>query len=204
MKVTVLGATGGTGQWVIKLLLKEGHQVTAYVRHPEKIKDKIEGLRVVKGEISDIEHLGQSLLDQEVIISCLGSNTTKKSTQLREMATAVLKATERTEVKQLIYMATAGIDDEFTGPFKWFIRLILGNVMDDHKAAANLYRGSGIDYTIIKPMQLKDQDLTGKYVTALEGLPSSRKAISRANVADCMVKAIGNEGFINQSVVLAE
>ncbi len=204
MKVTVLGATGGTGQWVIKLLLKEGHEVTAYVRNPEKIEDKSEGLKVIKGEIFDIEHLGQSLLDQEVLISCLGSNTTKKSTQLREMATAVLKATEKTEVKHIIYMATAGIDDEFTGPFKWFIRLILGNVMDDHKAAANLYRNSGIDYTIIKPMQLKDNDLTGKYVSSLDGLPSSRKAISRANVADCMVKAMTTEGFINQSVVLAE
>lgn len=204
MKVTVLGATGGTGQWVIKLLLKEGHDVTAYVRHPEKIKNKSEKLRLVKGEISDKEQLGKTLLDQEVVLSCLGSNTTKKSTQLRDMATAVLKATEKTEVKHIIYMATAGIDNEFTGIFKWFIRLILGNVIDDHKAAADLYRDSGIDYTIIKPMQLKDQDLTGKYVTALEGLPSSKKAISRANVADCMVKAIGNEGFTNQSVVLAE
>lgn len=204
MKVTVLGATGGTGQWVVKLLLREGHEVTAYVRHPEKLEDKSEGLKVVKGEISDIERLSQSLLDQEVLISCLGSNTTKKSTQLKEMARAVLKATKRSEVKHIIYMATAGIDDEFTGIFKWFIRLILGNVIDDHKAAANLYRGSGIDYTIIKPMQLKDQDLTGKYVTALEGLPSSKKAISRANVAECMVKAIGDDSFRNQSVVLAE
>jgi len=204
MKVVVLGATGGTGQWVVKRLLKAGHQVTVYVRHPEKIKSPSNELTIIEGNLTDQMHLTETFKGQDAVISCLGSNTTKQSSQLKEMAASVLQSMEQSKVQHIVYMATAGIDDEFTGVFKWFIRLILGHVIDDHREAANLYRNSGMVYTIVKPMQLKDQDLTGKYVTAMNGLPSSKKAISRANVAEFMVLTLEDDTYRNQSVALAE
>ena len=37
MKITIFGATGRTGQNLVKKALEAGHEVTAYVRTPSKL-----------------------------------------------------------------------------------------------------------------------------------------------------------------------
>lgn len=37
MKVLIFGATGGIGKWAVKHAFKKGHEVTAFVRNPQKI-----------------------------------------------------------------------------------------------------------------------------------------------------------------------
>lgn len=46
MKITVLGATGQTGQHLVSQALQQGHTVTAVVRNPEKITAHHENLKV--------------------------------------------------------------------------------------------------------------------------------------------------------------
>jgi putative NADH-flavin reductase len=204
MKVTVFGATGGTGLLTTKFLLDEGHAVTVYVRNPGKMTLEHEQLTVVQGDIYDTEHISRILKGQEAVISCLGSSTTKKSDELQRMAESITSAMKQNGVSRVVYMATAGIDNEFKGPIKWLIHLMIGNVIKDHKNAADLYRQKDFDYTIAKPMQLKDQEATGSYEVAVDGLPKSKKPISRANVAMFMVKTLTEKMHMNESVALAE
>jgi uncharacterized protein YbjT (DUF2867 family) len=49
MNLFILGATGGTGSEVIGQALERGHQVTAFVRSPEKIAHRHDRLRIVTG-----------------------------------------------------------------------------------------------------------------------------------------------------------
>ena len=53
MNVLVFGASGGIGTWVVHYALQNGHRVTAYVRHPQKLQQDNENLTVVQGEITD-------------------------------------------------------------------------------------------------------------------------------------------------------
>ena len=203
MKVTLFGATGATGSIMTKLLLDEGHEVTAYVRNPSKITQEHPRLKVIKGDIYDRGAIGKILVGQKAVISCLGSNTTKESDQLTRMAENISVAMKEAQVKRIVYMATAGIENEFRGIFKVFIRLILGRVMDDHQGAATIYKSAGFDYTIIRPMQLKDGEATGNYEIAKTGLPKSRKPVTRADVAAFMVKAVKDNRYIKTSVAIA-
>ena len=49
MKVTILGATGRTGQQLITQALAAGHEVVAYARNPDKITQTHPRLQVVGG-----------------------------------------------------------------------------------------------------------------------------------------------------------
>ena len=53
MKVTIIGASGFMGSFILKEALRRGHKVTAVVRHPEKITEKHPNLSVEKGDATD-------------------------------------------------------------------------------------------------------------------------------------------------------
>ena len=46
MKIAVLGATGPSGVQVVKEALERGHDVTAIVRNPNKMKDAVQDDRL--------------------------------------------------------------------------------------------------------------------------------------------------------------
>lgn len=203
MKICVFGATGETGKLVTKMLLDKGHQVSVYVRNPDKVSITNDNLKVIRGDIYDSESISETLQGQDAVISCLGSSTTKKSSQLTDMAKSITVAMKLAEVDRIIYMATAGIEDEFKGAFKLMIRIILGNVIDDHRNAAKIYKSSDLNYTIVRPVQLNNDEATGIYYEAFEGLPKSKKGISRSNVALFILKALEDSEYENQSVGLS-
>lgn len=61
MKILVIGATGLTGQHIVKQALQAGHKVTALARDPAKLKLSDENLRIVKGDVPDPDSLQKQL-----------------------------------------------------------------------------------------------------------------------------------------------
>jgi uncharacterized protein YbjT (DUF2867 family) len=55
MRLFILGANGRTGTELVDLALKQGHQVTAFVRSPEKLAIVDTRLHVIKGSLGDVE-----------------------------------------------------------------------------------------------------------------------------------------------------
>lgn len=53
MKLILFGSTGGTGRQVLTQALEQEHDVTAFVRSPEKLDQKHEKLQVVQGNVLD-------------------------------------------------------------------------------------------------------------------------------------------------------
>ena len=62
--------------------LEEGHQVTAVVRNPDKLKTVHDNLQVVTADIFNAEQLREHFVDQDAIISCLGFKPEKPKTTL--------------------------------------------------------------------------------------------------------------------------
>ena len=60
--------------------LQEGHQVTAVVRNPDKIKTTHDNLKVVTADIFKAEELKEHLAEQDAVISCLGFTPEKPKT----------------------------------------------------------------------------------------------------------------------------
>src|SRR6476620_2638981 len=68
MKIALIGATGFVGSAILKEALDRGHEVTAIVRHPEKVQPS-QKLRPVKGDVYNADDVARLLTGHDVVIS---------------------------------------------------------------------------------------------------------------------------------------
>ena len=204
MKIIVFGATGGVGQHFVRMAKEAGHEVTAFVRTPEKLQTT-EGIKVVQGDAFNADAVAKAIEGHEAVISCLGSSTgMKKSNELETMGKNIADGMSAADVKRLVYCASAGVFGEIPGIAGKMMMKLLANPLKDHRAALDYYMSKDIVYTIARPMGLKDEELNTNYQEAFEGVPAKSNSIARASVAHFMVKALSEPKYENKSVGLAK
>ena len=106
-------------------------------------------------------------------------------------------------IKRIIYTASAGIDNEIPGPHGKMIMDRLKNPLTDHRNAIEYIKSHQLIYTIVRPMGLTNEPLTGKYKETKEGIPENSHTIPRADVAHFIVKALTDKQYDNTSVAIA-
>ena len=195
MKIAVFGASGRTGLQLIFQALNQGHEVSAFARKADKVTISHKNIRIIQGELTDLEKVKQAVEGCEVVMCTLGIDKNKASSVLSEGTGMILRAMEECGVKRFICMSSAGIlgDD---GGF-WFgrimIPLFLRNVFADKKKQVEIIRKSQAEWVIIRPSGLTDSPKTGRY-RINEGSPTSW-SIPRADVADFMLKLITEKKY---------
>lgn len=70
MKIALIGAAGNIGAKVMAEALDRGHEVTALVRHPEKLTPRA-NLTIMRGDIADYGGLSKLLAGHDVVISAV-------------------------------------------------------------------------------------------------------------------------------------
>ena len=68
-KVVLIGASGFVGSALLNETLNRGFEVTAVVRHPEKIKIENENLKVTKADVSSLEEVYEVCKGADAVIS---------------------------------------------------------------------------------------------------------------------------------------
>ena len=160
MKVTLFGATGYTGNFVLKQLLKEGHTVTALVRSPEKLQDAHKNLSVVAGDVLDESKLLSVISGQEAVINCLGLSAKGDGSPTYFLSTAtegIVGVMEEENVQRFICLSNTGAgDSEPSNP--WFFRKIilpyfmkwLQAIIDDKNRMEPIVMKSSLNWTIVR------------------------------------------------------
>ncbi|MBD3886082.1 NAD(P)H-binding protein [Phormidium tenue FACHB-886] len=71
MKLVIFGATGSIGRQLVQQALEQGHIVTAFVRDRAKLDDQHQNLKVVQGDVLNLEEVErgvkQSHLDWTIV-----------------------------------------------------------------------------------------------------------------------------------------
>ena len=208
MKILVLGATGPTGQQVLRQGLAQGHQLTAFVRNPSKLALSDARLQVLNGALpGDAGALESALRGQDAAICCLGLRNALKSGGLMVGAMRVLvPAMERAGVQRLMLMSSNGVGDTHArSPLlaRIMYRLLLSDIFADKAAGEALVRASTLEWTIAYPTMLTDGPHTGRYrageTLELHGMPK----IARADVADFLLRELAARAFVRKGVVLS-
>jgi putative NADH-flavin reductase len=87
MQIMVIGATGEIGNAVTRAALERGHDVTAFVRSPEKLGSLRDRVRVVVGDLADADAVAAAVAGHDAVVSALGSSP--DASQLDVPATAM-------------------------------------------------------------------------------------------------------------------
>lgn len=201
MKVFILGATGQTGSILTQKFIDKGYEVKIYIRNLEKANVTSDLLTVVEGSISDTDKLSEAMIGYDVVCSCLGGNANKKDYALTNLMKNVVHSAEKADVKRIVSISSAGIDNEIPGFIaKLFVNLFYKHAINDHKEAAKIIRSSNLNHTIIRPLSLTNDDFTGEYRVSESGIPKGATKISRRDLAHFMTDVILNDKYKNVSV----
>jgi putative NADH-flavin reductase len=203
MKIAVFGASGKTGILIVFQALNQGHQVTAFSRQASKVTIKHDRLRIVEGDVMDLNKVSEAVEGQDAVLCALGNDKNKPSTTLSEGTRNILIAMEAKGVKRFICMSSAGILGN-DGGF-WFGKIImplfLNHVFEDKKRQMKVIQESQADWVIIRPTGLTDSPKTNTYKINLE-IPTS-KSIPRADVADFMIRLVTDKKYDRQMPALS-
>ena len=80
--------------------------------------------------------------------------------------------------------------------------LILGRIYDDKDAQERIIRRSRLDWTIVRPTILSDGRRTGAYRVLVGARDWRSGFISRADVADFLVKQVNDASFVHKTPAL--
>jgi putative NADH-flavin reductase len=200
MKVLIFGATGDTGRLLVSYGLQQNHGITAFVRHPSKLKIQHQNLTVVKGDVNNLEIVESALESHDGAISALGASTPfKRNPALVKGVDNIVKAMHRQKVSRFIYQSFIGVSEyrsELGFVFDKLMPLVMSNVIKDHEAKEESIVNSNLQWTIIRCSMLTNGPATRKYrdgehLTSPFILPT----ISRADVAEFMIKQLTDNKY---------
>ena len=211
MKIVLWGSTGLTGREVLYQALERGHEVKAVARNPRMIEVEHANLAVVQGDALNFQSVQEAVAGGEVVISTLGSGATfakarKPTTIYSEGFTNIVAAMRKHNIRRFIALLSVGTVDDPYEPFihKWMIRPLIRATYDDMRKAENFLAGcDDLDWIVIRPMRLLNTSRTGKYRTAVDVLPPGGVGISRADLAEFILKQLYTDEHLRSYVTIA-
>ncbi|QUQ69629.1 NAD(P)-dependent oxidoreductase [Kutzneria sp. CA-103260] len=205
MRITLFGATGGTGRQVLDQALAAGHEVTAVVRDPAKLTAP----DVVAADVMDPKAIAPFIDGRDVVVTAIGARELRQPTSVQTDSTkSIVEAMRRTGVRRLIVVSNSGMVTEGDGPLtkalvKPILRRILVHGWTDMRHMEDVVTASGLDWTIIRPPMLTDGPRTGAYRREIGRNVRGGNRISRADVADSILRSLGDPGAVRATVSIA-
>ena len=130
---------------------------------------------MIEGDVLDAAALGAALQGQDVVYANLGG-------EIVAQAEALVSALDAAGVKRLIFIVSLGIYHELPEAFEAWNQQMIGDALVDYRKAADVIEASDLDYTIIRPAWLTNNDETDYELTQrdeqFKGTEVSRKAVA--------------------------
>ena len=208
MRVLIIGASKGIGLETTHQALDAGHDVRALARSATAITVSNPSLEKIPGDALKPEDVEAALAGVDVVIQTLGVGLGDlfRPVHLFSDATRVLIAAMRRQgVKRLICVTGFGAGDSRARisclqrlPFQ----IVFGRAYDDKSLQEKLIKESELDWTIARPGVLTSGPPTGHYRILAEASQWRNGIISRADVAEFLVRQIGDGAYIRKTPVL--
>ena len=204
MKLTIFGASSATGRHLVDQALDAGHEVTAFVREPSKLGIRTEKLAVVAGDALNPAQVEDAVKGSEAILSTLGPRG-QPAVMAAQSTQYIVDAMQRHGVKRLVIVSVAGIsvpqDRRGFNLISALIKLLLKDVFMDRESQLKVLEDSELDWVTVRVPRLTDEPATGS-VRAFFGSASPVMKVTRADLADFMLKQLSSDQWCRQAPIL--
>lgn len=208
MKLTIFGATGGTGQELVKQALAEGHEVMVYVRTPAKLGITHRRLKVVQGTMEEPGKISQAVAGAEAVLSALGPTNNTPVRPLTQGMSHIITAMKRHNVKRLITATGAGVADSKDKPqligrlWGLTLRLFARHVLADSQGMVAAIRSSDLDWTLVRAPRLHDKPGSGQIKVGYAGQGPGTQ-LARADFARFMLDQLHTDTWLRKAPMLS-
>ncbi len=208
MQLAIFGATGRTGQHLLRQALDAGHSVTILARDPAKLPLQHDHLTIIPGSVTDPTRVEQVIAGADAVLSVLGPTHNRPTFEICQGTQAILNAMRKHRVKRLILSAGAGVGDPEDAPklFNRLINLLLKaaarNVYADMAKTVALVRASDLDWTIVRVPMLTDDPKTGQVKVGMVGKGMGMR-ITRADLADFMLQQLHSNRYLRRAPAIS-
>lgn len=206
MRLVVFGATGGIGMQVVQQTLERGHEVTVVARQPSALTIKHRCLEIVKGDVLDAATLQGPVTNKDVVISALGARDSGPTTIYSQGVANIIAAMQSAHVSRLFCVSASGLEP---GPLwqRWIAKpllwLFLKNSYSDLVRMEDVVRRSSVIWTILRLPRLTNGPRVGQYQIAVNKHLQRGMQLSRADVADYIVRHLDDVAAHNALVEIA-
>lgn len=199
-RVLVVGASGGTGRFIIGQLEEQGYEVVPTSRNPERAAETIGGSFAWREmNLTSRESVDAAVRDVDFVITAHGATEAEGPNDPEQVdwigTRYLIDAAGKLGVKHyvMISAASAGNPDS---P----LNARFGNVLIWKGRAEDYLRNSGLTYTIVRGPGLRDNP-GGQKPIVLEQGGSGRRLLEREDLATVTVAALNNEAAFGKTFV---
>ena len=198
--IFIIGATGGVGSRLIPKLISAGHTVKGLHRKAEQANGlRAQGVEPVLGDIIEMssDDLAGAVKGCDIAVFSAGAagsgqeRATKIDGEGPEKLVAAAKATDLQRIYLVSVFMDAGRDRDTSEGFEHYMAM-------KRRADASLAQ-SGVDYVIVRPGTLKDDDGDGR-VNSGRAIPYGD--VARGNVAAMLAELIDTPDITNEIIEL--
>lgn len=208
MRILIIGATGGTGRELVKQALEAGHTVTAFVRKRQNVTIHHPNLTVVQGNVLNYSEVEQAVKGQDAVVSALGHKRWFiRTTILSEGTNNIIATMTKFGVKRFVCETSLGVGDSWGRLGLYYTLFVIPFIIffyfRDKERQEQLIKDSRLDWVIVRPGQLTNGRRRGVYRHGTNlGNYVLTLRISRADVADFMLRQLTNDAYVRKTVAV--
>jgi putative NADH-flavin reductase len=201
IKIIVFGATGRTGRNIVEQGLSRGYRVTAFI-HKKRGLEGLVGLSTVTGDVLNRDDVEKAVANQDAVISAIGAGRVSFD-GTKNIVDAMKKAGVRRLIVESAYGAGVSAK-ELPILNRSIVRdLLLRSQFRAKDLMESYVEKSDLEWTIVRPPRLTDGPRRGNY-RAGDRIPLDiLSGISRADVAEFMLKQVEDIEFVRREPSVA-
>jgi putative NADH-flavin reductase len=204
-KLTVFGASGGTGRQLVEQALAAGQDVEAVVRDAARLPLRHPKLTVTVADVLDSRAIEPAVADADAVLSALGPRKGDSATITAEGVASILQAMKAGGTRRIVAISAAPVAPvapvdpliyrRVARPLLW---RFFGEGYRALEAMERTLAAGGLDWTVVRPPALSDGPRTGTCRYVLDYSKAGSFRTSRADVADVMLRLLDDPGSIGR------
>ena len=200
--VAVFGATGRTGQPLVRRLLEAGYAVRAQARTPAKMDVEHERLEVVQGDYKEATDVAAVVAGSDAVINLVGHVKGSAPDVLTQGIAHVVSAMRGAGITRIVNLTGAGVEHPDDRPklvdkiFRRVMRTFFSDVIHDATESSFVLRASELDYTNVRAPRLTEGESKGTRRVGVVGEINS--SLTRVDLADFLVEVLREGKYVGE------